>query len=76
MVDTYGGGLAKSKPEEECSIGELYRPHKSKTAGRDFILFLIKVDFFFFFLSGIPSGMTSGRMMSADHHPRAKSSSF
>lgn len=67
--------MAKFKPEEECSIRKLYRPHKSPTAGRDFIPFLIKVDFFFF-LSGIPSGMTSGRMMSVDHHPRAKSSSF
>ena len=48
----YGGGLAKFKPEE-CSERELYRPHKSPTAGRDFIPFLIKVDFFFFFLESL-----------------------
>lgn len=40
--------MAKLKPEEEYSLSELYRPDKSPTAGRDFIPFLIKVDFFSF----------------------------
>lgn len=47
---------------------------QSTTAGKDFIPFLIKVDAFF--SSGIPSEMTSGRIMSVDHHPTAKSSFF